>query len=319
MSSTTSRVSIDQYSDPKTSPAVFCISAKATFSPVDINVEYLFRNGWSQASDRLRLHTENQMKVDPDHPIAKLFDAVKPHLLIRRYDQEEGCFAAVHIELSGVIRVWSNDEAFARKFIAGAFMECPPSFHSIDEFEIHEGWESDPTLRAMFSGMVAGALGWDPRHNLPPALSNSLEEAEKALSISNYRSSVVMCRRALEALLKFASPRLLKRPATDKKGHGLMLNAMIEEFRKEPGTPIPVHLLHVADSVRIVGNVPGAHAQEIKDYQFTRYDAEFALASAHHFVHQYFTKIDPDVSNYYTLTIDLPESVTKTSDPSSTA
>ena len=187
-------------------------------------------------------------------------------------------------------------------------MECPPSFHSADEFEINEGWEGDPHLKAMFAGMLAGALGWDPDHNVPPALRDSLEEAEKALEIANYRSCVVMCRRALEALLKFAFPRLLKRPPTDKKGHGLMLNAMIEEFKKAPGHPIPMHLLHVTDSVRIVGNVPGAHAEEIKDYKFTRYDAQFALASAHHFVQQYFSKIDPEVSEYYTLTIDLSKS-----------
>lgn len=61
----------------------------------------------------------------------------------------------------------------------------------------------------MFAGMVVGALGWDSAHNIPPALEGSLEEARQALSIANYRYLVVMCRRSLEALLKFAFPRLL--------------------------------------------------------------------------------------------------------------
>ncbi len=117
-----------------------------------------------------------------------------------------------------------------------------------------------------------------------------------------------MCRRAIEALLQFAFPRLLRRAATDKKGYALTLNAMIDEFKKQPGTPIPLHLLYVADSVRLVGNVPGAHPQELKDYNLTRYDAQFAVASAHHFVNQYFSKIDTEVSEYCELTIDLPES-----------
>ena len=36
-----------------------------------------------------------------------------------------------------------------------------------------------------------------------------------------------------------------------------MLNDMIQEFRKQKPSPIPDHLLHVADSIRLIGNVPG--------------------------------------------------------------
>jgi uncharacterized membrane protein YraQ (UPF0718 family) len=56
-----------------------------------------------------------------------------------------------------------------------------------------------------------------------------------------------------------------------------------------------------------LGNVPGAHAAEIQNYQFTRYDADFAFASAVYFIEQYFAKIDTDVTQYYTLTIDLDQ------------
>jgi hypothetical protein len=56
----------------------------------------------------------------------------------------------------------------------------------------------------------------------------------------------------------------------------------------------------------LIGNVPGAHAADIQgSYRFSRSDAEFALTATFHFLDLYFSKIDPDVANYYTLTIDL--------------
>lgn len=49
----------------------------------------------------------------------------------------------------------------------------------------------------------------------------------------------------------------------------------------------------------------GAHAANIPDYQFSRYDAKFAFASLLYFNEQYFTKIDKDVRSYYSIEIDL--------------
>jgi hypothetical protein len=66
-------------------------------------------------------------------------------------------------------------------------------------------------------------------------------------------------------------------------------------------------LLHVADSIRVLGNVPGAHATDIANYHFSRSDAEFALYATIHFLDQYFSKIDQEVTEYYTLTIDLDD------------
>ena len=116
-----------------------------------------------------------------------------------------------------------------------------------------------------------------------------------------------MCRRTVEALIKFAFPRLLGSAPFDNKGRSLTLSTMIERFRKQKRSPIPTHLLHVLDSVRLIGNVPGAHAVEIEGYKFSKRDAEFALASVHYFVEQYFSKIDNEVSQYYTLAINLSE------------
>jgi len=114
-----------------------------------------------------------------------------------------------------------------------------------------------------------------------------------------------MSRRTLEAVLRFGYQRLLKKQPADKKGRGLMLNDMIQEFRRQKPSLIPEHLLHVADSIRVIGNVPGAHAADIADYRFSRSDAEFALYAVADFLDRYFSKIDKEVTQYYTLTIDL--------------
>lgn len=285
-------------------PPVYRMKVHPNFSPVDINIQFIIEDGWSHA-DRLRFHPETRIMVPKDHPLTAILTNLQPHLLIRRYDREEDSFLTVHISQEGEIELLSNDRDFAQRYLNGLFLECRPSFHSAEELEIIDEWVDDQQVCAMFLGLLHGALGWDPSHQIPPAIRTSLEEAEKALSIANYRSCVVMCRRSMEALLKFSFPRLLGSEAIDNKGRPLTLNAMIERFRRQKPSPIPTHLLHVLDSVRVIGNVPGAHAVEIQGYHFTRSDAGFALASVHYFVEQYFSKIDAEVLKYYTLTIEL--------------
>ena len=150
-----------------------------------------------------------------------------------------------------------------------------------------------------------GALGWDPSHNIPENIQQSLNEAKRSLEIANYRSSVAMSRRTLEAVLKFGYERLLKKKPINAKGKGLMLNDLIQAFRNQKPSPIPEHLLHLADSLRVIGNVPGAHAVDIANYHFSRSDAEFALYATLHFLDQYFAKIDTEVTQYYTVSIDM--------------
>ena len=287
-------------------PPVHRMKVRPDFSPVDINIQFIIEEGWSHA-DRLRFHPETKIEAGKDHPLTAILTDLKPHLLIRRYDREEDSFLTVFISQEGEIEILSNDRNFAQRYLNGLFLECPPSFHSAEELEIVDEWIDDQQVCAMFIGLLHSALGWDPSHQIPPAIRASLEEAEKALSIANYRSCVVMCRRTVEALLKFAFSRLLGSKAIDNKGKALTLNAMIERFKKQKTSSIPTHLLHVLDSVRVIGNVPGAHAAEIEGYQFSKSDAEFALASVHYFVEQYFSKIDTEVLEYYTLTIDLNE------------
>ena len=302
---------LSSYADPAGAPPVFCLHAKPQFSPLDVNVAFLVRSGWNQAVDRLRFHVEQDSPVPEAHPMAQVMKRLQPHLLIRRLDRDEDRFISVHVSVKGDIAILSNDADYGRAGFQGIFLECPPSFHGPDEFEITEDWKSDNETKGLFAGMLAGAQGWDPTHNIPDNIQQSLGEAKGSLEIANYRSCVAMSRRTLEAVLKFGYKRLLKKEPVDKKGHGLMLNDMIQEFRKQKPALIPDHLLHVADSIRVIGNVPGAHAADIANYHFSRSDAEFALYATTHFLDQYFSKIDKEVTQYYTLTIDLSDPTEK--------
>jgi HEPN domain-containing protein len=282
---------------------VYRLEIKANFNPIDLNIQFIIEQGWSN-SDRIRFHT-NLKPVKMKSEVAnKLMDAVEPHLLIRRYDRAEDSFISIHIALDSKLLALSNDQEFAHRFLQGLFLECPPAFHSLEELEISEGWVEDTDTFMFFMGLLQGALGWNPLDQIPSAIKASLEEAEKALSIANYRSCVVMCRRTVEALLKFAFQRLLNRAPTDNRGRALKLDDMIREFKQQQPPPIPHHLLHIVDSIRLLGNVPSAHPTEIEDYKFSKVDAEFALANAQYFIDRYFSEIDKEVSKYYTLTIE---------------
>lgn len=296
-------------------PPVFCLKAIAHFTPLDINLAFLNRAGWNQSVDRLRFHTELS-GVQSDHPLAQAIAAVGPQCLIRRLDSEEDVFVSATISAAGEVTVMSNDENVARRYFEGIFVGCPPSFHAPDEFDISETWLSGDTVCAHFTGMLAGAHGWDPSHNIPPNIQESLDEAKASLEIANYKSSVVMSRRTLEAVMKFGFERLLGRKPVDNKGWSLTLDKIIKEFEKPGPKPIPDHLLHVAHSLRLIGNVPGAHAADVENYQFSRSDAEYALYAVSHFLQQYFSKIDTEVGSYSTITIDLssPDSEDESTD-----
>lgn len=99
-----------------------------------------------------------------------------------------------------------------------------------------------------------------------------------------------MSRRTLEAVFKFGYERLLKQKPVNRKGHSLMLNEMIQTFRGYKPSLIPEHLLHVADSIQVIGNVPDAHATDIANYNFSRSNAEFAMYATIPSLDQYFSK-----------------------------
>lgn len=298
-------IPIGNYFSDNPKKAVYCISGIPDFSPLDINLEFLHSKGWSINTDRIRFHTEIKMEVPEKHPMAQILANLKPHLLLRKIDKEEDYFISIQVMLDGGIKILSNDSDKAAEYFRGVFLAFPPSFKESKDISQESQWSDDETTFAMFCGMLHGAYGWDPSHDLPPFLKESIEEAQKSLEIGNYKSCVVMCRRGIEALLKFAFKRLLGKEPLGKNNRPLMLNDLIRGFKGKGH--VPDHLLHVADSLRLLGNVPGAHASEIKDYHFTRYDAEFAISSLLYFVEQYFTKIDTEVTSYYTVSIDLAE------------
>ena len=298
-------IPIENYFSDSPKKAVYRISGVPNFSPLDINLVFLHSKGWSINADRMRFHTETKSKIPEDHPMAQIISNLKPQLLLRKIDKEEDYFVCIQIMIDGSIQVLSNDSDKAIEYIRGLFLGFPPSFKEPEDISVQSEWSDDETTFAMFCGMLHGAYSWDPSHDLPPFLEESIQEAHKSLEIGNYKSCVVMCRRSIEALMKFSYKRLLGKEPLNKKKKPLTLSGLINGMKGKG--KIPDHLLFVADSLRLLGNVPGAHAAEIENYRFTRYDAEFATASTLYFVEQYFTMIDTEITSYYTVSIDLNE------------
>jgi len=298
-------IPLSNYFDDKPRHAIFTLQAVPSYSPVDFNLEFLRTKGWSVSVDRFRFHFQTIDTISGNDPLRKMLASQPPHILVRKLDKEEDYFVAISIFMDGKITVVANDEDRAHEFLEGLVLGFPPSFKEKSDLNLETHWENGAEPFARFCGMLAGAMGWDPMHDIPPSLDESIGEARKSLDIGNYKSSIVMSRRAVEGLLKFAHKRLLGTDPIKKDGRSMMLNDLIIAFKKTD--KIPEHLLQVADSLRLLGNVPGAHPAEIPGYQFTRYDAEFGLASVLYFNEQYFTKIDKDVRSYYSLEIDLSE------------
>lgn len=131
-------VKLGDYSEKSEGLSVYSLTAKPSFSPIDINMEFLTKDGWSASGDRIRFHIPRDTDTPPDHPLAVLLGSVQPHLLIRRYDREEDCLAAIRVQLDGTIRILSNDSAFAHRYLRGLFLEMPPSFHGQDSMTTTE-------------------------------------------------------------------------------------------------------------------------------------------------------------------------------------
>jgi len=130
-----SKIPTRDYSIDGKCPPVYRMKVRPNFSPVDINIQFIFEEGWSHA-DRLRFHLETKIKATEDHPLSTILTNLKPHLLIRRYDREEDSFLTICISQEGEIEILSNDRNFAQRYLKGLFLECPPSFHSAEELEI---------------------------------------------------------------------------------------------------------------------------------------------------------------------------------------
>jgi len=257
--------------------SVFKLEAIPKSSPIDLNVSALSEeSGWS-LSDRLRFwHTLNGKSPLP---------AIR--LTIRKLELEEQALVLCHVEADGTLTILSNSKDCATRFFNTVFLDIPPSFPARKDWRLKGGWVDDESAVAFFAGTAAGALGWGPK--VPQEIEDSMKEALRGIEKRNWKSCVVMCRRALQALMEVAYEKFFG----VKPGKGLDLNGIIRSFEKLSPSPIPRHWLNIADAVRNIGNIPGAHPRSIPSYRFTKGDATLAYSNTSSFVSAYFEKIAP--------------------------
>jgi hypothetical protein len=257
--------------------SVFKLEAIPKSSPIDLNVSALSEeSGWS-LSDRLRFwHTLNGKSALP-----------ATRLTIRKLELEEQALLLCHVEADGTLTILSNSKDCATRFFNSVFLDIPPSFLARKDWTLKGGWVNDESAVAFFAGTAAGALGWGPK--VPHEIEDSMKEALRGIEKRNWKSCVVMCRRALQALMEVAYEKFFG----VKPGKGLDLNGIIRSFEKLSPSPIPRHWLNIADAVRNIGNVPGAHPRAIPSYRFTKGDATLAYSNTSSFVSAYFEKIAP--------------------------
>jgi HEPN domain-containing protein len=256
--------------------AVFKLNAVPKTSPIDINVAALCEeSGWS-LSDRLRFwHTLNG-----GSPLQGT------RLTIRKLELEEQALVHCHAEADGRVTILSNSKNYAMRFFASVFLESPPTFQRRGDWKLKGVWVKDETTVAFFAGTAGGALGWGAK--VPHEIEDSMKEALRGIEKRNWKSCVVMCRRALQALMEVAYEKFF-----GVKPGKLDLNGIIRNFEKLTPPPIPRHWLNIADAVRNIGNVPGAHPRPIPSYRFSKGDATLAYSNTASFVSSYFEKIAP--------------------------
>jgi hypothetical protein len=208
-------------------------------------------------------------------------------LTIRKLELEEQALVHCHVEANGTLTILSNSKDCATRFFNSVFLGSPPAFQTRKDWKLRSLWVNDETTVAFFAGAAAGALGWGPK--VPHEIEHSMKEALRGIEKRNWKSCVVMCRRALQALMEVAYEKFF----AAKPGKGLDLNGIIRAFEKLSPPPIPRHWLNIADGVRNIGNVPGAHPRAIPHYRFTKADATLAYSNTSSFVSAYFEKIAP--------------------------
>jgi hypothetical protein len=253
---------------------VFTLNATATSSPIDINVKALIGEGSWLMSDRLRLW----------HSIGGRTRMAR--LTLRKLDLDDAALVHCHVELDGRVSVLSNSKEAATRFFRDVFLNVPPSFSGARGWKVNGAWTTDKTTVAFFAGSAMGALSWGP--TVPAEIQDSLKEAVRNIEKRNWKSCVVMCRRALQTLMEVGYERFFGTKPT-----GLDLNTVIRRFEVLTPPKIPKHWLNIADAVRNVGNVPGAHPRSIPGYKFTKQDARLAYDNTSAFVTAYFEKIAP--------------------------
>jgi len=261
--------------EPKNLP-VFKLEAIPKSSPTDLSVAALCEeSGWS-LSDRLRFwHTLNG-----ELPGARL--------TVRKLELDEQALVHCQVEADGKLTILSNSREYATRFFETVFKNDVVAVARVGGNQIVSPvnhFRPTGTTVAFFAGTAAGALGWGLK--VPHEIEDSMKEAFRGIEKRNWKSCVVMCRRALQALMEVAYEKFFG----VKPGRGLDLNGIIRSFEKLSLSPIPRHWLNIADAVRNIGNVPGAHPRPIPSYRFSKSDAILAYSNTSSFVSAYFEKI----------------------------
>ena len=256
---------------------VFKLDGTPKSSPIDLNVAALSGEcGWS-LSDRLRFwHTLNGKSLLPG-----------TRLTVRKLELDDQALVHCHVEADGKLTILSNSKECATRFFSSVFLDNPPTFHDRKDWKLKGVWVNDKSTVAFLAGSAAGALGCGPQ--VPHEIEDSMKEAFRGIEKRNWKSCVVMCRRALQALMEAAYEKFFGA----KPGKGLDLNGIVRSFEKLSPPPIPRHWLNIADAVRNIGNVPGAHPRPIPRYRFSKGDATLAYSNTASFVSAYFEKIAP--------------------------
>jgi len=257
--------------------SVFALEARPNSSPVDINLAALLDESSWGPSDRLRFW----------HTLAGASPLPVVRLTIRRLDLDENALVHCHLDQDGTVSILSNSKDYANRFFRSVFVDGTPVFAGIRNWKLKSGWTRNKTSIAFFVASVSGALGWGPQ--VPHEIETTMKEALRNIEGRSWKSCVVMCRRALQALMEAAHQKFF----SAKPGKRLDLNGIIREFESVTPLHIPKHWLNIADAVRNIGNVPGAHPRVIRGYRFSKSDAVLAYNNTAAFVSAYFEKIAP--------------------------
>ena len=132
---------------------IYSIKVKPNFTPVDINLQFIIEEGWSNA-DRFRFHVERPKIETKNEAMNTILQSIQLHLLIRRYDKVQDSFISIHISTEGTFDILSNNEEFAHKYLEGLFLEFPPSFHSIEDLQVTTEWVNKAETYYLFLGLL---------------------------------------------------------------------------------------------------------------------------------------------------------------------
>jgi len=263
---------------------VFVLEAFPLFSPLDIDVGSLVeKQGWFRA-DRFRFWYPLKMK-----PLVDLPEKLVPtRLYVRSFDAVNGRLVVCRI-FPAYLQILSNGKECAEIFFSQVFCNVPPSFHLSSDWAFKKYWSSRKRDVGYFMSAMAACLSWSESiDKTSKEVRDSYKEAQKTFESGLWKSTVVMCRRATEAVLKDAHKKFfIKVPM--KKRRRLSLHELIKTFESVQPPIIPLHYLRLLDAIRLIGNIPGAHPEKpIPNYDFTSQDASLALTNLGAFLNMYY-------------------------------